>query len=496
MQINDNVSLLELHFQPCFIHKPVFYLLLWLNDKPDTMYIRQLKSVFVLTFLGLILSAAAQESDKTTLTAIYQNALSTHHAANNLKELCSKAKGRLMGSKESELAIQLLRAQLLAINPDTCYLLPYTSPSWRCKSPAQARIQYGGRRESLRVVNLGLSVSTPAAGIEAEVLEVHTLSELDSLGSSAVKDKIVFFNRAMDNTRLNTFEAYSAAVDQRANGASKASQYGAVGVIVRSLSTEPNDFPHTGVSKYKAGVVKIPNLSVSTNDADKLSRLNKSNTGLKLWIKSDTEDIDTVHTANLIAEIKGSRHPEQVILIGAHMDSWFNTPGAHDDGAGCAQMIDVIRIFRQLNIRPEHSIRLVLFMDEEMYQSGSKAYAGYAASEKKEHIASIESDAGGSLPLGFGIDAPDSVISAVQKLSQPLSAYGIYKVAKGYGGVDIAPLKQFNVPLIGLMTNSQRYFDYHHSANDTYENVNRREMQMGTAAIAGLVYLIDRYGLK
>jgi Zn-dependent M28 family amino/carboxypeptidase len=300
----------------------------------------------------------------------------------------------------------------------------------------------------------------------------------------------------MDNSKISTFEAYSGAVDQRANGAAKASEYGAAGVIVRSMSTELYDFPHTGVSRYKDGVKKIPNISISTNDADKLSEIVSENKNAKVWIKSDTETIDSARTANLIAEIKGSQHPEKVILIGAHIDAWFNSPGAHDDGAGCEQMIDVFRIFKQLNIKPVNTIRLVLFMDEEMYQSGSKVYAESVGKEKKEHIVSIESDAGGLLPLGFGIDANDSVINAIKKLTAQLFDYGIYKTGKGYGGVDIYPLKQFGIPLIGLSTNSQRYFEYHHSANDTVENVSRREMQLGTAAIASLVYLIDKNGIK
>lgn len=453
------------------------------------------------TYLTLILLSGAliinaQVTEKNTISAIYQNALTSYDSYNNLNELCTKAKGRLVGSKESERAIQLLKSQLEKLRPDTTYLQHYTTPSWRCKSPCRAVVNYGSKKESLNVVNLGLSVSTPEKGITGEIIEVHALNELDSLGSKRVKDKIVFFNRPMDNSKINTFEAYGGAIDQRANGVSKASQYGATGAIVRSLSTELYDFPHTGVSRYKDGVKKIPNISISTNDAEKLSRINKQNKGVKVWIKSDTETIDSARTSNLIAEIKGSQHPEKIILIGAHMDAWFNTPGAHDDGAGCEQMIDVFRIFKQLNIKPNNTIRLVLFMDEEMYQSGSKVYADFVGKEKKEHIASIESDAGGLLPLGFGIDADDSIIHSIHKLTEQLVDYGIYKTTKGYGGVDIEPLKQFGIPLIGLSTNSQRYFEYHHSANDTFNNVSRREMQLGTAAIASLVYLIDKNGIK
>ena len=457
---------------------------------------RQMKTIVLVVFLSGALIVHAQETEKDIISAIYKNALTSHESYNNLNQLCTNATGRLVGSKASERAIQILKTRIEKLNPDTSYLQNYTTASWRCKSKSQATVLYGSKNEVLNVVNLGLSVSTPDEGITGEILEVHTLNALDSLGSKLVKDKIVFFNRAMDNSKINTFEAYGGAIDQRANGATKASQYGAAGVIVRSLSTELDDFPHTGVSRYKDGIKKIPNLAISTNDAEKLSRINKQNKGVTVRIKSDTETIDKVQTSNIIAEIKGCQHPEKIILIGAHIDAWFNTPGAHDDGAGCEQMIDVFRIFKQLNIKPLNTIRLVLFMDEEMYQSGSKVYADFVGKEKKEHIVSIESDAGGLLPFGFGIDADDSVILSIQKQSLKLADYGIYKTVKGYGGTDIDPLKDYGIPLIGLMTNSQRYFEYHHSANDTFDKVSRREMQMGTAAIAGLVYLIDKNGIN
>lgn len=449
-------------------------------------------------FLNLVVSisfiAVAQKNELSVVDAIYSNALTNMSAYNNLYELCTKAPGRLMGSKESGIALQLLSNKISELKPDTFFQQNYITQSWRCKQPAKAVIFYNGKKENLNVVNLGLSVSTPNGGIKAEVVEVTSMKQLDSIGFG-VKGKIVFFNRPMDNTELNTFHAYSGAVDQRSSGAARAAAYGSIGVLIRSLSTEADNFPHTGVSRYKDGVKEIPNLSISTNDANKLSEINSKYKDCRVWIQSNTETLDNVSTANLIAEIKGSEHPEKIILIGAHTDAWFNTPGAHDDGAGCVQMIDVIRIFKQLNLHPKNTIRIVLYMDEEMHQSGSKQYASFVELEKKEHIACIESDAGGALPLGFGIDANDSIITKIHTQAVKLTNYGIFNATKGYGGVDIAPLKKFGFPLIGLTTNSQRYFEYHHCANDTPDKVSRRELQMGTAAIASLVYLIDKNGI-
>ena len=438
----------------------------------------------------------AQDAEQATISAIYKSALTNYDAYDNLRALCTEAPGRLVGSKASETAIGLLRAQVEKLNPDTCFLQTYTTSSWNCLSPAQATFQYGSGIGSLNVVNLGLSASTPSEGIQGTVIEVPSLGALDSLGARAVKGKIVFLNKPMDNSKVRTFSAYGDAVDVRFSGASKASGYGAVGALVRSLSTESDDFPHTGVSKFEKGVKPIPNLSVSTNDADRLSALLKEHPSLQLRMNSTTEIIGSVQTSNIVAEIKGCVHPERIILIGAHIDAWFNTPGAHDDGAGCEQMIEVFRLFKALNIKPLNTIRLVLYMDEEMFQSGSKVYAAFAGNEKKEHIACLESDAGGLLPTGFGIDCDkDALVQSIQKQTAKLFDYGIYVTDKSHAGVDIEPLKDFGFPLIGLSTNSQRYFEYHHSANDTFEQVSRREMQLGSAAIASLVYLIDRNGL-
>jgi carboxypeptidase Q len=455
-----------------------------------------MKQLFLAVLVMSTLMAQAQDSEQTTISAIYKNALTNYDAYENLGELCSQAPGRLVGSKASETAIRLLRAQVEKLNPDTCFLQSFTTSSWHCLAPAQASFLFGTSSGTLNVVNLGLSVSTPSEGLQASVVEVPSLSALDSLGAKAVKGKIVFFNVPMDNSKIRTFSAYGEAVDARFSGASKASGYGAVGALVRSLTTESDNFPHTGVSKFDKGVKPIPNLSVSTNDADGLSTLLKEHPSLQLRMTSSTETIGTVQTSNIVAEIRGCVHPERIILIGAHIDAWFNTPGAHDDGAGCEQMIEVFRLFQSLNIKPLNTIRLVLYMDEEMYQSGSKVYAAFAGNEKREHIACLESDAGGLLPTGFGIDCDnDLLVRSIMKQTAKLADFGIYVTDKSHAGVDIEPLKDFGFPLIGLSTNSQRYFEYHHSANDTFEQVSRREMQLGSAAIASLVYLIDRNGL-
>jgi hypothetical protein len=455
-----------------------------------------MKYGFWTLFLLLSFGVRAQTVEKSTLDAIYSAALTSHVAYDNLRQLCTEAPGRLVGSPASERALKLLRSKVEAWNPDTCYLQTYTTSSWRCKTAPTAVVLQGSAKTNLNVVNLGLSPGTPEGGVRASVVEVNSFAALDSLGKRGLQNKIAFFNHPMDNAFVRTFSAYGEAVDLRFSGASKASAYGAVGALVRSTSTEPDDFPHTGVSKFEQGVQPIANLSLSTNDADKLSAMLRQHPNLEVQLTSNTEVLKSVQTANLIAEIRGSVHPERIILIGAHIDSWHNTPGAHDDGAGCVQVIDVFRIFQTLNLHPINTIRLVLYMDEEMYQSGSKVYAAFAGADKKEHLACIESDAGGLLPTGFGIDCDDAAkVEAIRRQTAKLFDYGIYLTDQSHAGVDIGPLKDYGYPLIGLSTNSQRYFEYHHSANDTFQQVSRREMQLGTAAMASLVYLIDRNGL-
>ena len=438
----------------------------------------------------------AQNEDNETISKIYISALNSTSSFQNLKILCDSAPGRMVGSLNAENAVRILMNQLDRTSVDTLYKQEYYATSWICKSPGQAVAIYKDRYDTLNVATLGMSISTPEKGIKGKLLEVFSLDELDSLGSEIVKDKIVFFNRAMDNSEINTFSAYRGAIDQRVYGAIKAAEHGAKGVIVRSLATESDDFPHTGVSRYKDDIKKIPVLSISTDDAEKLSEINSKYPDPTIWLNCQTVIQDSVKTSNLIAELRGRKKPENVILIGAHIDSWYNTAGAHDDGAGCVQMIDVLRIFNELNIKPNNTIRLVLFMDEELNQSGAEKYAKYAGQESKKHIMAIESDAGGFLPIGFGIDAGDSIADILKKQISILDEYGIHTIIKGFAGVDIKELAKYNVPLVGLLTNSQRYFEVHHSENDTFDKVGRRELQLGTASVASLVYLIDKYGIQ
>jgi len=275
----------------------------------------------------------------------------------------------------------------------------------------------------------------------------------------------------------------------------QAARYGALAVIVRSATTAHDNYPHTGVQHYADSVKTIPAMCVSTNDADLLSSWLKDDPSLKLSMKMNCRDLPDVPGSNVIGEIRGSEQPEEVIVFGGHIDSWDLGEGAHDDGAGMVQAIDVLRLYKALGIKPKHTIRAVAFMDEEIAQEGAAAYANAVKKKGEKHIGAIEADRGCDTPWGFSIDAPEQQVAKIKSWRPFFSPYNLWFLEKGGSGVDISNLKSQGTPLIGLVTDPQRYFDYHHSANDTYANVNVRELELGAAAMAELVYLIDTYGL-
>jgi hypothetical protein len=442
-------------------------------------------------------TAIAQQTDSLTISRIYTYALSHTDGSENLRHLCKMAPGRLAGSQAAETAVNYTFDVLKNLTLDSVYLQEVTVPHWIPGDKAEANINSSSEgTKELSVCALGLSIPTPEGGITAQVIEVHSFDDLKTLGIHRIAGKIVFFNRPMDPTLINSMAAYSGAVDQRVHGAKEAAKYGAVAVLVRSLTNRIDDFPHTGVMRYNDQINKIPTAAVSTLDAEILSKTLKQDANLTCSLKMNCKYLGEAKSYNVIGEIRGTKHPEKVILTGGHLDAWFNGEGAHDDGAGCIHAIDVLRTFKELKIEPNHTIRTVLFMDEEINQSGGKTYAEFVRHTKETHIAAIESDRGGAFPLGFTFDADEQTAANLIALEEHFLPYYITRFEEGYGGVDIKPLKEFNIPLIGFLPDIQRYFEYHHSANDIFEEVHLRELQLGSATIASLVYLIDTYGLE
>ena len=459
---------------------------------------RILSSVIAIILITpLISTVSAQDYDSIIIRKIYTEALSSRVAHQNLDYLCNKIGGRLCGSAQAEKAVLWAKGILDGMNLDTVYLQPVMVTHW------ERGVKETGKVVSSRTGNHGLhvcairgSVPTPGNGITAGIVEVKNFDQLKALGRKKITGKIVFFNRAADPAPIYTFEAYGGAVDQRVRGAMQAARFGAVAVLVRSSTLAHDNNPHTGIQHYADSVKSIPAMSVSTNDADSLSKWLESDPGLKFFMKMSCKLLPEVRTYNVIGEIRGSEKPGEVIAFGGHIDSWDIGQGAHDDGAGVVQTIEILRLFRALNLKPRHTLRVVVFMDEEYDQRGAKAYAAEAIKRSElgteKHLAAIEADRGGFTPQGFSIEATDEQVKKISQWKALFRPYGLWSIEKGGSGVDIRDLKPLGIPLIALVTDSQRYFDYQHAASDTFDKVNVRELALGAAAMAGLVWKIDR----
>ncbi len=440
-----------------------------------------------------------KNDDAFFIRSIYDKALTEGKCYDWLTHLTTKIGGRLAGSPQAAAAVEYTRQMLDTIGLDSVWLQPCLVPHWVRGDKEKVRIVNSKSMGSmnLNALALGNSVGTPKGGLTAEVIEVKSLDEVVRLGHENIKGKIVFYNRPMDPKQIRTFNAYGGAVDQRVFGASKAALFGAVAVLVRSMTTRLDDFPHTGVLVYDDKIEKIPALAISTNDSELLSNLLKKEP-IQVFMESNCRKLADVQSYNVIGEIKGREFPEEIILVGGHLDSWDVGSGAHDDGAGCVHAMDVLQLLKRLSYQPKRTIRCVLFMNEENGLVGGLEYAKVSNEKNEFHLAAIESDAGGFTPRGFSCDGEDAIFTEKFKKVITwlplLEAYDL-SLSKGGSGADISPLKSQNGLLFGFRPDSQRYFDYHHTILDTIDAVNKRELELGAASITSLVYLIDKYGL-
>ncbi|MCU0443576.1 MAG: M20/M25/M40 family metallo-hydrolase [Microscillaceae bacterium] len=449
----------------------------------------------MLIFICLNQGNAQSETDSVLLRKIYNLALSEPKGYEWLEYLCYKVGARLSGSPQAQQAVEFTKKIMDTLQLDRVYLQEVQVPNWKRGDQEIGRITTTKKQKiAVRVVALGNAVGTGKKGIEAPIIEVKSLKELATLGKEKIQGKIVFFNRPMDVTKIRTSEAYGGAGDQRRSGPSEAAKYGAVGVVVRSLTTSIDNFPHTGALAYQLNVAQIPAVAISTQGADLLSQMLQKEPNLRFYFRTTCEMLPDAVSYNVIGEIKGSEKPEEIIVVGGHLDSWDLAQGAHDDGTGCVQSIDVLRLIKALGIKPKRTIRAVMFMNEENGLRGGIKYAEIAQQNQEKHIAALESDGGGFTPRGLGIGDETAFAIINQRWAKLFAPYMVEIQNQG-GGADISPLRNQGVPLMSLNVDSQRYFDYHHTEIDTFDKVNLRELQLGAAAMAGLVYLIAEYGL-
>lgn len=457
------------------------------------------KTVFCLFLLGTSGVVSAQD-DAFFLRGVYDKALTEGDCYGWLHHLTKDIGPRLAGSPGAEAAVYSMQRLMDTLGFDTVYLQPCMTPRWDRGAPASGRIVNNPLigTEPIRVVALGNSIGTGPAGITAPIIEVQTLQEVEELGREGVAGSIIFFNRPMDPTKINTFSAYGGAVDQRAYGLLVAGRLGAKAVLVRSMTAGKDDVPHTGSVFLTDTVRQIPALSVSTNDADKLSWLLEEGE-VRVHLQSNGRNLPPVLSYNVIGELRGTTHPDEIILVGGHLDSWDIGEGAHDDGAGCVHALQVLPLLQKMNYRPQRTFRCVLFMNEENGLAGGKAYWAASDAANEFHLAAIESDRGGFTPRGFSAQGRDDVFKGYYKQVNDwlplLEPYGL-SFTTGGSGADISGLIGQGGLLLGFLPDSQRYFDYHHTAADVFEAVNQRELELGAASITSLVYLIDKYGLE
>ena len=451
---------------------------------------KRLLAIFTL-FLSL---ASSAQSDSALIRSLANEILTNGNAYENLRVLTKNIGGRLAGSQQMYQAEEWGFKALQTAGSDNTWKQACMVPHWVRGGTDQAQAISSEGKRKLDVVALGNSIGTGKKGLKSEVLMVRSFEELEAK-KDQLSGKIVFYNYPFNNTMVRTFEAYGDASKYRGQGPSRAAKYGAVGVIVRSMSHSTDNHPHTGSTRYDSVYNKIPAVAIGLQDANWLAQQIETSS-VQVSMKTLGAFLPDVQGHNIIGELKGTEFPNEIITVGGHLDSWDNCEGAHDDGAGCVQTIEILRAFKAIGYQPKRTIRFVLFANEENGLRGGNKYAEEAKTKGEKHIFALESDAGAFTPRGFGFTMTDEQFQKVNNWCSLIAPYGCSEFSKGGGGADIGPLNRtFQTPVAGLQPDSQRYFDYHHARNDTFEAVNKRELELGAVNMAALIFLVDKYGL-
>ncbi|MEI7471427.1 MAG: M20/M25/M40 family metallo-hydrolase [Chitinophagaceae bacterium] len=444
----------------------------------------------------IITSTEAQMLDSFNIKRLSDEILKNGMAYDNLRVLCKEIGPRLSGSAQAQKAVEATAIMLKKAGADTVFLQPCMVPHWVRGEKEKGRVLLEKNQAfDLKLCALGNSEGTGVKGLTAEVMEINSFDELEKYGADSIKGRIVFYNIPMNPTNVQTFRSYGETGSIRTRGPARAAKYGAAAVLVRSLASNADDYPHTGTTLYNDSFPKIPAFAISTNDADRLSIELTTHEKVKVFLRNTSTMLEDAPSFNVVGEIKGSQFPNEYITVGGHLDSWDLAEGAQDDGTGCMQSIEILRAFKALNIKPSRSIRAVMYMNEENGGRGGKAYLDWAKANNETHLFALESDAGGFTPRAFGFTATAEQLKKIVQWKNLFLPYGVYELNMGGGGSDISPLKELGTVLAGLSPDSQRYFDLHHAATDTFEAVSKRELLLGAVNMAALIYLVDKYGL-
>lgn len=457
----------------------------------------RLLSCFLLLLSPVLAQAPAEPTAAAaTVDRIFAEALARGRGLEHIRTITSENPGRLAGTPALARTVAWAERALRDLNVDRVYRQNVMVPHWERGQADSVHLLATTGEIRLAALALGYSGATPAPGLTAEVVEVKSLDELAALGATAVAGKIVFFNRPIDPTLYLPGLGYRGAADQRNRGPAAAARLGAVAALTRSLTHDHDDEPHAGYTGFPAGVTPIPAAALSTVAADRLSAALAADAHAQVRLDLQTRRRPDAPSHNVIGELRGSEFPDEIIVFGAHLDSWDNTPGAHDDAAGIAQCLEVIRVFQALGLKPRHTLRCVLFTNEENGLSGATAYTEAAKTAGERHLFAVESDAGGFAPAGFSIGATSGEPHLrVARWRPILERWGVWSFRAGHGGGDVDGLRELGAVVADLTPDSQRYFTYHHSAVDRVEAVNPRELHLGAGALASIVWLVDTEGL-
>jgi carboxypeptidase Q len=461
------------------------------------------KILLTVCFLSVTYFAIAQREDSIFIKQVSDEILTHGKAYDNLRHLTKQIGARLAGSPGMVKAEQWGKTVMETHGADKVWLQECKVPHWVRGGKDEARAFHSKSSndvKTLDVVALGNSYGSGNKAIKADVVMVNSFDELEQV-KDKIKGKIVFYNYKFNDTYVQTFHAYRDAGQYRGQGPSRAAKYGALAVIVRSLSNSTDNNPHTGATRYDSLYAKIPAVAIGLRDADWLSSAIKAHDKamwqpVKVSIKTNGHFLPDTIGHNVIGELKGTEFPDEIITIGGHLDSWDNCEGAHDDGAGVVQTMEILRAFKAVGYKPKRTIRFVLFANEENGLRGGNKYAEEAKDKKEKHLFAIESDAGGFTPRSLGFTVSDEQFKKISAWKPLIAPYGCSEFNRGGGGADIGPLNRaLGTSMGSLNPDSQRYFDIHHSRNDVFEAVNKRELELGAINMAGIVYLIDKYGL-
>ncbi|HVV06406.1 MAG TPA: M20/M25/M40 family metallo-hydrolase [Puia sp.] len=463
----------------------------------------KLLSVGLVLFIGMGLGLNGRgqgpivgtSEDSAFLRKLADIVLTDGKAYEDLRILTKKVGARLSGSPGYYKAEQWGLKALRDAGADKVWMQECMVPHWvRGGRDSAAWIAAnGGKPRGLDVIALGNSEGTGPKGLTAPVLLINNFEELEA-HKDEIKGKIVFYNYHFNPKFVETFRAYGDAVRYRVFGPSRAARYGAVAVLVRSMSHSVDNIPHTGALIYNDSFPKIPAVAVGLRDADRLADMLRPGSQVQVYLRTQGHMLADTPAHNIIGELKGSGSSNQYITVGGHLDSWDPGEGAMDDGTGCVQSIEVLRALKAAGYTPKHTIRAVLFANEENGGRGGAKYADEAKEKGEQHLLALESDAGGFTPRAFSLALSDAQLAAVQPWIKLLEPYGVYVFNKGGGGSDVEPMEKLGVVVGELRPDSQRYFDYHHTRNDVLEVVNKREMELGAFNMAALIYLVDKYG--